>query len=540
MTNTTTVSEEPTTASSAQPLPGAAWTLAAVSVSTFLLMLDLTVVNVAIPDIQRALDAPFSAMQWTLDSYALGLAALVLASGSIADRFGKRRVFAIGLIAFTLASLACGLAPSASVLIASRAFQGLAAAVLFAIGPALIGDVYPGRGKGMAFGVFGAVTGMAIAFGPLIGGTLTDAGSWSWIFLVNIPFSTAALIITLTKAPSSVKRSAQRLDFPGLILFTAGVTILVWALLRVQDLTWSDPQVVIAAVVGVVTLVAFVGVERRKRSEALVDLSYFANRTASLFSFVTFAAGASVMAALFLLISYVQNIWQLSAFETGVKFLPLTGTLFVCAALAGFVSDKLPPWLLIGLSQAFIAAGLFLTLLSGSTPETWTRLLPAMFCIGAGMGLFNPPRAALSIAVVPPSKFGAGSGINETFQQVGVAVGIAALGTAFTEFFVSQFTAGPAGDLLGGDAKQMAEAIASNPSALEVPGASDPAVQEALLSSAVSAASGALHWSMVIAGALACLSAVAGFALRRSDLYPSEQREVPRTEGASSGAVRAS
>ncbi|MCL2090726.1 MAG: MFS transporter [Micrococcales bacterium] len=494
------------------------------SVSTFLLMLDLTVVNVAIPDIQRDLAAPFSAMQWTLDAYALGLAALVLASGSIADRFGKRRVFAIGLVAFTLASLACGLAPSASILIASRAFQGLAAAVLFAIGPALIGDAYPGRGKGMAFGVFGAVSGMAIAFGPLIGGTLTDAGSWNWIFLVNIPFSLVALVITLIKTPSSVQRAAQRLDLPGLVLFTAGVTTLVWALLRVQDLTWTDPQVVVAGLAGFVALVAFVGVERHKGSTAMIDLSYFANRTASLFSFVTFAAGASVMAALFLLISYVQNIWQLSAFETGVKFLPLTGTLFVCAAVAGFVSDKLPPRLLIGLSQTFIATGLFLTLASGSTPETWTRLLPAMFFIGAGMGLFNPPRAALSIAVVPPSKFGAGSGINETFQQVGVAVGIAALGTAFTEFFVSKFTAGSASALLGDDTRQMAEAIASNPSALDLPGVTDPAVQEVLLSSAVSAASGALHWSMVIAGALACLSAVAGFALRRSDLYPPEPR----------------
>jgi len=526
MTTTEATSEGATAVSSAPPLPGAAWTLAAVSVSTFLLMLDLTVVNVAIPDIQRALDAPFSAMQWTLDAYALGLAALVLASGSIADRFGKRRVFAIGLLAFMMASLACGLAPSAAVLIAARAFQGLAAAMLFAIGPALIGDAFPGRGKGMAFGVFGAVSGMAIAFGPLIGGTLTDGWSWNWIFLVNIPFSLGALVITLTKAPASVKHDAQGLDVVGMALFVAGTTALVWAFLRVQDLSWADTQVLAAAVAGLAFFGGFVWVERRKGPAAMIDLSYFRNRTASLFSFVTFAAGASVMAALFLLITYVQNIWQMSAFETGVRFLPLTGTLFVCAAVAGFVSDKLPPRLLIGLSQTFIAAGLFLTLLSGSTPETWTRLLPAMFFIGAGMGLFNPPRAALSIAVVPPSKFGVGSGINETFQQVGVAVGIAALGTAFSELFVRNFAAGPASALLGGDTNRVAQAIASNPSAIELPGATDPTVQETVLSSAVSAASGALHWSMIIAGSLALLSAVAGFSLRRSDLYPPETASV--------------
>ncbi|MCL2467276.1 MAG: MFS transporter [Micrococcales bacterium] len=508
---------------SSAPLPGAAWTLTAVSVSTFLLMLDLTVVNVAIPDIQRALGASFSSMQWTLDAYALGLAALVLASGSIADRFGKRRVFAVGLVLFTLASLACGLAPSAAVLIAARAFQGLAAAVLFAIGPALLGDAYPGRGKGMAFGVFGGVSGMAIAFGPLIGGSLTDAASWSWIFLVNIPLSLGALVITLAKTPVAPPHpdTAPRLDVLGLVLFTAGITALVWAVLRVQELGWTDPQVLAAAFVGIATLVAFVRVERRKGPLAMIDLAYFSNRTASLFSVVTFVGGASVMASLFLLITYVQNTWQLSAFETGVRFLPMTGTLFVCAALAGLVSDRLPPRLLMGLSQTFVSTGLFLTLLSGSTAQTWTRLLPAMVFLGAGMGLFNAPRAVLSIAVVPPSKAGAGSGISETFQQVGVAVGIAALGTAFVRFFTRELTAGPAGEMLGGQADQVAAAIAENPSSLALPAGTDPATQEAVMSAAVTAATNALHSSMIIAGVLTCLSAVAGFAMRRSDLYTS-------------------
>lgn len=502
-----------------QKVAGRGWVLLAVAIATFLLMLDLTVVNVALPNIQRSLDASFSELQWVLDSYALGLAVLVLASGTLGDRFGRKRIFVVGLITFTVASLLCGIAPSVEVLIAARALQGIAGAALFAIGPAILGAAYTGKDRGFAFGVFGAVSGIAIAFGPLIGGALTENASWHWIFLMNVPLGIIALLLTAARMKESRAASSTRLDVGGLISFSFAITALVFALMRAQEVGWDSSEVIAYFIASAVLFAVFLLIEWRMRDRAMVDLRLFRTPTMFSFSIVTLITGATVMASLFLLIAYVQNAWNFTAWETGVRFLPLTLTLTVAAAIAGGLTTKLPPNLLFGFSLTFIATGLFLTRLATSDADSWTSLLPSMIFIGLGMGLFNPPRASLSIAVVEPSKSGMGSGISETFQQVGVALGIAALGTLFTEHVKSAFLDSDVAGTLGDHASDVAEQVSTGTAASA--GQSIPAaLQQQIIDAAAQASTDGLHFAMTVAAWVAACGAVLGFTLiRRKDLF---------------------
>ncbi|WP_378734096.1 MFS transporter [Nocardia brasiliensis] len=490
----------------------AIWTLVAVAVATFMLMLDLTVVNVALPDIRAAFDSSFSSLQWILDSYALGLAAILLAAGSLADRIGRRTVFNAGMIIFALSSLACGLAPNVFVLIVARLVQGLGGAILFAVGPALLGHEFRGKDRGVAFGVFGAVTGLAIAFGPLIGGGLTETAGWRWIFLINVPLAIGALVLGVLKMRESRSYTTPPVDWPGMITFSAGLFFLVLALLRGQEDGWASARIILCFLVAVLLLAWCARSQVTRRSRAMFDLNLFRNNTFGGLSVVTALCAFTVMPALFLLISYVQNQLGYSALASGIRFLPLTLLLFVAAAIAGGLVTRLAPAVLVGTSQLLIAAGLAAVCLV-DVDSGWTALIPAMVLIGLGMGMFNPPRAALSIAVTIPDKAGMASGVNETFQQAGLAIGIAAIGAFFQNRVGDAFAESEAArTMLGDKVSEISDVIAAG-------GGAHVASTGPVRAAAEAAFLDGLHQAMLLAAVLAAISGLIAFAtLRRGDL----------------------
>lgn len=496
---------------------GRGWTLAVVSIATFMLMLDLTVVNVALPDVRASFNSSFPALQWVLDTYALGLAVFLLTAGSIADRMGRKRVFVIGFVIFILASLACGIAPGVVVLSVARGVQGIGGAILFAVGPALIGQEYHGKDRGKAFGVFGGVVGLAIAFGPLLGGALT-ALDWRYIFLVNVPVGIVALVVTQLRMRESRESNPRPVDRAGVVTFCAALGLLVLGFLRGEAEGWGSAPILGMFSGSVALLVVFFVMERRLGERAMLDMTLFGNVTFNGLSAATVLCSAATMSAIFLEISYVQNVLGLSPWAAGVRFLPLTLTLFVAAAVAGGLTAKVPPRVLVGVSMLSISIGLWLVTLVGPN-DRWTALLPSMIVTGLGMGLFNPPRASLSIAVVEPDKAGMASGMGETFQQVGTAVGIAALGAFFQARVSHLFDVSVAGRGLGDGAGDLVAAGGGAQLAAHVQG-QEATAQVAL--AARTAFTDGLSDVMTVCAGIALVGAIAAFCfIRRRDLHES-------------------
>jgi len=395
-----------------------------------MLLLDITIVNVALPDIQRDLDASLSDLQWVIDAYALTLAALQLTAGSLADRFGRRLLFSIGIVVFTLGSLLCGLAGGSTFLSLSRAFQGIGGAIMFATGLAIIANAYHGRDRGVAFGVFGAVTGVAVAVGPVIGGALTSGLSWRWIFLVNIPVGVVALIITLRAVDESSDPNPRPVDFLGLGTFSLGLAALVYGLIRSSDDGWSSTTVAGSLTAAAVLLIAFVAAEALQK-QPMFDLTLFRKPTFVAGLIAAFAISASLFSLFPYLVIYMQAGLGLSAIEIGVRFLVLSGPIFITAAIAGRLTEKVPIRFLIG--PGFLCVGISQLLMRGLVPGgDWTHFIPGFLVAGIGAGLINVPLASTAVGVVEPARAGMASGINSTFRQVGIATGVAALGAIFS------------------------------------------------------------------------------------------------------------
>ena len=418
------------------------WTLAIVTTGTFMLTLDLTVVNVALGALRGSLNADFSGLQWVIDAYALTLAVFLLTGGSLADRFGGKRVFLAGLTIFTAASVACGLAGDIVTLNISRAVQGAGAAVLYAVGPALISKEFLGRARGGAFGIFGAGAGLAIALGPLIGGSLTSGAGWRWIFLVNLPVGVITFVLGLLRMPNSTGNGSRRVDWTGLVAFSIGLALLVFALLRGEQQGWSSKEIIGSFIAAGVLLVAFVFIEWAKGESAMLDLGFFRITTFRAISMAAILVASSGMSAIFLLFSYMQNVLGYSPWQSGIRFLPTTVVLFVTAIFAGALTTRVPNRILVALAATCVFVGLLLFKPLVDATSDWTAALPTMILLGMGLGMFNPPRAALSVGVVDPAKSGAASGTNITFQQVGLALGIAALGALF-QHRVADYFANP-------------------------------------------------------------------------------------------------
>jgi EmrB/QacA subfamily drug resistance transporter len=405
------------------------WTLIAVSVAIFMLLLDITVVNVALPDIQRSLHSSFSDLQWVVDAYALTLATFLLTSGSVADLIGRKRVFIAGLFVFTTASAVCGLSTTPLMLNLARAVQGTGGAMMFATSLALLAEAFHGKERGTAFGVFGAVTGGAVAVGPVLGGVITSGIGWEWIFFVNVPIGVIAVFITLTRVKDSRDPNATGVDWAGLVTFSGSLFLLVYALVQGNQKGWGSPEIVAFLSAAVVLMAAFLIVEHLQ-SRPMLDLTLFRRPAFTGASIVAFCLSSSFFAMFLYLTLYIQDVLGYSPLQAGLRFLPSTLLSFIVAPIAGKLSVRMPVRLLLGSGLLLIGIGL-LTMTAIDAASSWTALIPGFVLAGAGVGLVNPPLASTAVGVVPVEHSGMASGINSTFRQVGIATGIAGLGAVF-------------------------------------------------------------------------------------------------------------
>jgi EmrB/QacA subfamily drug resistance transporter len=406
------------------------WTLGAVCVATFMLLLDITVVNTALPKIQEDLGGSFSDLQWVIDAYALSLAALVLTAGSLADRLGRRRVFVAGLVIFSAASLLCALAPDPTFLNLARGLQGIGGAIMFAVSLALVAQEFPGGPeRGMAMGIYGASIGVSVAVGPLVGGVLTDGLGWQSVFLVNVPVGIATVAVTYWKLRESRDPNASRIDWGGVVTFSGALLVLVLALVRGNDQGWGSPTIVALLAGAVVLFAAFVAIERRV-AEPMLPLGLFRRGAFTGVQLAAFAVSASMFSLFLYLTLYLQNFLGYSAVDAGLRYLPITVGAFVLAPISGMALAKVQARYLMAGGLGLTGAGLLL--MGGlQVSSDWTALLVGFIVAGIGVGLLNPVVADVALSVVPKERSGMAAGINDTFRQVGVAVGVAAWGAIF-------------------------------------------------------------------------------------------------------------
>jgi len=495
------------------------WTLGAVCVATFMLLLDITVVNTALPAIQRDLGGSFTDLQWVIDAYALSLAALVLTAGSLADRLGRRRVFAIGLGIFSVASLLCGLAPDPTLLNVARGLQGIGGAIMFAVSLALVAQEFPsGPERGMAMGIYGATIGIAVAVGPLVGGLLTDGFGWESVFLINVPIGLAAIAVTYWKLAESRDPNATRIDWGGLLTFSSALFVLVLALVRGNDEGWGSTLIVTLFAAAAVLMAAFVAIERRVE-QPMLPLGLFRRRAFTGVQLAAFAVSGSMFALFLYLTLYLQSFLGYSPIDAGLRYLPITIASFIVAPLAGMALAKVQARYLMSAGLALTGVGLFM--MGGLNMHSeWTALLVGFLVSGIGVGLLNPVIADVALSVVPKEQSGMAAGINDTFRQVGIAVGIAAWGAIFLGVGASRTESLAGGAVDHDQARGLVEATSSGalPQAVsQLPAGVRGQVQQA-------AEQGFLHGLneiLVIGGILCFVGAALALALVR-------EREIER------------
>jgi EmrB/QacA subfamily drug resistance transporter len=417
------------------------WTLAVVSAATAMLMLDIAVVNTALSRIAEDLDTGLSGLQWVVDSYTLALATTVLVAGALADRLGRRRVFAVGLALFTVASLACAAAGDIAALNAARAVQGVGGAILFAVSLALLANAYPDpKERAGALAIYGATIGGSFAIGPAVGGALTSGLDWQWVFLVNVPIGLACLYVTLTKVEESRDPSAPRIDWPGQLTLTPALSLLVLALLRGNEDGWTSTIILAELGAAAAFFAAFIAIERRV-SEPLLPLGLFRSASFTGAQVGAFAISASFFAVFIYSTLYLQQVLGLSPIEAGLVYVPGTVAMFMTSGATATLQEKgVHPGILISVGLALVATGMAL-LTTAAVDSSWTVVLPGSIIALIGTGMFNPAVIAVALGSAPAEKSGLAAGVNDTFRQAGIAVGVAALGALV-----------PAEDALGGSA----------------------------------------------------------------------------------------
>jgi EmrB/QacA subfamily drug resistance transporter len=485
------------------------WTLVLVSIATFMLLLDVTVVNVALPDIQRELHASLSSLQWVVDAYSLTLAAFLLTAGSLGDRLGRRRVFTIGFGIFTFASFLCGIANDPTLLNLARGLQGVGGAGMFATSLALIGQEFHGKDRATAFGVWGATVGGAVAVGPLVGGVVTETLGWEWIFFLNVPIGIGAMILTERKIVNVFAKDPEPVDVPGLVTFSLALFLLIFGLIRGNPEGWGSPLILACLIGAGVLLAAFIAIERRSR-HPMLDLTLFRKPAFNGVSAVAFGLSAGMFAMFLYLTIYMQGVLDYSPLEAGLRFLPLTVLGFIVAPISGALSNRIPIRVLLGTGLAVVGIGLWL-MHGVSADSGWTTLLAGFLVAGIGIGITNPGIGQAAIAVVPVEQSGMGSGINTTFRQVGIATGVAGLGAVFQSRVDSKLA-----ELLPHAPAGLGEIVASGGSravaALPLP----PAIHAKAVQASDAAFVSGFNSIILIAAILSFVGAALGFALVRS------------------------
>jgi EmrB/QacA subfamily drug resistance transporter len=468
------------------------WPLAAICAGACMLLVDVTIVNVALPDMARELHTTFGDLQWVIDLYALVLGALVLTVGSVADRLGRRKVYLGGLVLFAASSLTCGLAPNVDVLIAARGVQGIGAAAMFATTMALISNTYTGRERGMAFGIWGAVNGAASAVGPVIGGLLTANFGWRWIFLVNLPISVLAIALTLRVVTESRDPHPSRIDLPGMLSFTVAAAALTYALIRGA---WASGETIALVAVTVAAVIVFVLAERRTAAPML-DLALLRNPVFT----AMLLAGALLSAAAWAGFTY-QSLWfqsvlGLSAIQAGLVVLPCAASAFLVSGQVGRFLHRTSPRWMVGTGLLVIAVGALAQAVVREN-SSWPVVIPGLVLVGIGAGLAMASLTSTAMAAVPWQRAGMAGGALSAFRQLGYAFGIAVLGEVFRGGLTGAAGAGLSATLSGGQAQAV---LARTP-------ALSPVVHRAFADG--------LDLAYVVAAGLGLLAAAAVFILAR-------------------------
>jgi EmrB/QacA subfamily drug resistance transporter len=500
------------------------WTLILISIATFMLLLDITVVNVALPDIQSDLDASLSSLQWVVDAYSLMLAAVLLTAGSLGDRLGRRRVFSIGFGIFTFASFLCGIAPDPTLLNLARGLQGVGGAAMFATSLALIGQEFHGRDRATAIGVWGATIGGAVAVGPLVGGVLTQNLGWEWIFFVNVPIGLIAIALTELRLANVTAQDPQPIDLSGLTTFSGGLFLLIFGLIRGNSEGWGSPPILASLIGSAVLLAAFVAIEARS-AHPMLDLTLFRKPAFNGVSLVAFGLSAGMFAMFLYITIYVQGVLGYSPLQAGLRFLPLTLVSFFVAPIAGSLTGRVPIRVLLGVGLGTVGVGLLL--MHGLDPDSgWTALLAGFIVSGIGIGITNPGIATTAIGVVPAARAGMGSGINNTFRQVGIATGVAALGAIFQSRVESKLT-----EVLPSAKPGLAEIVSSGGTQAAIKVA-PPGQRSQIADAATVAFTSALNEILLIGAIVSLVGAALGFALVRSRDFVVQPATEPAAEPA--------
>ena len=404
------------------------WTLFAVTFSLFMIMLDNTVVTVALPAIQSGLGATLTQLEWVVNAYALVFAVLLLSGGKLADFLGRRRVFVAGIAVFTLASLWCALATSGEMLIAARGLQGIGAALMLPATISIITDTFAPEERGVAFGIWAGISGAALAIGPLVGGLLVEAVDWSWIFYINVPVGVIGIAATYVLVEESRDTTAeQRLDVPGLVTSGAAMFALVFALVEANNYGWGSPLIVGCLVGSAVLIALFVVVESRQRLPML-DLTLFRARTFVGANIAGLVAMCALFCFIFFMSLYLQDIRGFSPIRTGATFLVSTVAMTVAAPISGKLADRIGPRIPVAAGLALFGASLVgMSIQLDTDVRIWT-LFPFFVLGGIGFGLVLPAATTAVVAAVVPEKSGVASGLMQAVRQLGGALGIAIAG----------------------------------------------------------------------------------------------------------------
>ncbi|MGA9115005.1 MAG: MFS transporter [Candidatus Dormiibacterota bacterium] len=482
--------------------------LLAMVAGLFMPMLDLMVVNVALPTIQRDLSAGISGLQWIVDGYTLAFAALLLTGGILGDRYGRRRIFLAGLVAFTAASALSGLSQTTAELIATRALQGVGAALLVPGTLSIIAATFSGRERGMAIGVWGAVSGLAVAIGPVIGGLLVVHTSWRSVFFLNVPVGLAALALALAVVPDSRDDScSRRLDMQGLATGTAAVTALTYGLIEGNTRGWSDPWIVASLVMAGLLFAAFIAIEAR-RSAPMLPLAFFRNPTFSAANVVGALLFFAMIGSVFFLTLYLQNVNGYTPEAAGIRLLPFSGMILLLAPIAGRTAGRSGSRWLMTVGPLLLAIGLGLLLRTAPQTAYGTGILPAFLVMGAGWAITLAPMTTAVMSSVSPDRAGVASAVANTSRELGGVLGVAALGAVVTAAF------GPAlqSNLMkAGVAHAQAVALVARAGTQAVTGGDPPAgsavITRAIQQSFVDAMHVGLWMAIAAAGTAALVSA---------------------------------
>jgi len=405
------------------------WTFAITSLALFMVSLDNLVVTTALPVIRTDLGASLEQLEWTVNAYTLTFAVFLLTGAALGDRFGRRRMFSLGLAIFTLGSVAAALAPSIEALNVARAAQGVGGAIVMPLTLTLLSAAVPPEKRGLALGAWGGIGGLAIAFGPLVGGAVVEGIAWQWIFWLNVPIGLVLVPLALRRLEES-HGPEGKLDLPGLALASAGLFGIVWGLVRGNGQGWTSPEIVGSLAVGAALVAAFVAWETRARTPML-PMRFFRSRTFALANTASFLMFFGMFGSIFLLAQFFQTVQGYSPFGAGLRILPWTLAPMFIAPVAGALSDRISPRLIIGTGLALQAVALAWIGLVSTPTVPYSELIGPFVVAGVGMALFFAPVANVVLSAVRPIEEGKASGANNTIRELGGVFGVAVLAAVF-------------------------------------------------------------------------------------------------------------